>query len=67
VSEKPRVWTVKRVGSLREEGASSYPDAVGIAERRGVDVLVLCDGALVASWSTKHGLRVLNAKLAGLK
>lgn len=65
MSARPKVWTVKRVGTLREVGATSYEDAVASAERRGLDALVLCDGALVATYSTKTGLRVLNKKLAG--
>ena len=65
--EKQKVWTVKRVGTARETGASSFEDAVAQADRRALDSLILCDGALVASWSARQGLLVLNPKLAGRK
>lgn len=67
MSEVPKLWTVRRIGRPYEVSRAGYEDAVGFAERTVLDVLILCDGMVVASWTKKYGLVVLNKKLAGVR
>jgi hypothetical protein len=63
-SVRPRLWTVKRVGTSYEVVKRSYAEAVAYAEQKKLDSLILCNSALVASWTNKGGLQVLNEKLS---